>query len=99
MSIRRKLANFVEKTWYTTSKLTTQKNLSRCGFADWQTGVTPSIWIIMSTAGADIYTISKLLGHKSIATTTVYAAVVDTQRDAATDRVSGFFQARLKILT
>ena len=46
-------------------------------------------------AGADIYTISKLLGHKSIATTTV----VDTQRDAATDRVSGFFQARLKILT
>lgn len=50
-------------------------------------------------AGADIYTISKLLGHKSIATTTVYAAVVDTQRDAATDRVSGFFQARLKILT
>ena len=50
-------------------------------------------------AGADIYTISKCLGHKSIATTTVYAAVVDTQRDAATDRVSGFFQARLKILT
>lgn len=50
-------------------------------------------------AGADIYTISKLLGHKSIATTTVYAAVVDAQRDAATDRVSGFFQARLKSLT
>lgn len=50
-------------------------------------------------AGADIYTISKLLGHKSIATTTVYAAVVDAQRDAATDRVSSHFQARLKSLT
>ena len=47
-------------------------------------------------AGADIYTISKLLGHRSIATTTVYAAVVDAQRDAATDRVSNYFQSRLK---
>lgn len=50
-------------------------------------------------AGADIYTISKLLGHKSIATTTVYATVVDAQRDAATDRVSSLFQSRLKCLT
>lgn len=49
-------------------------------------------------AGADIYTISKLLGHRSIATTTVYAAVVDAQRDAATDRVSNYFQSRLKSL-
>lgn len=49
-------------------------------------------------AGADIYTISRLLGHKSITTTTVYATVVDAQRDAATDRVSNLFQSRLKCL-
>ena len=49
-------------------------------------------------AGADIYTVSKLLGHKSIATTTVYATVVDAQRDAATDCVSSLFQSRLKCL-
>ena len=38
-------------------------------------------------AGADLYVISKLLGHRSIKTTTVYAAVVDHQRDAAVDSV------------
>lgn len=43
------------------------------------------------TAGTDIYTISKLLGHRSITTTTMYAAVVDAQRDAAVDSVSDLF--------
>lgn len=47
------------------------------------------------TAGADIYTISKLLGHRNIRTTTVYAAVVDARRDAATDSVSDLFQLQL----
>ena len=39
------------------------------------------------SAGADIYTISKLLGHRNINTTTVYAAIVDSQRDAAVESV------------
>ena len=49
------------------------------------------------TAGADLYTVSKLLGHRSITTTTVYAAVVDARRDAATDGVSKLFQKHRKI--
>ena len=39
------------------------------------------------SAGADIYTISKLLGHRNINTTTIYAAIVDSQRDAAVESV------------
>ena len=46
-------------------------------------------------AGADIYTISRLLGHKNIRSTQIYAAVVDAQRDAATDGVSKLFQKQL----
>lgn len=49
-------------------------------------------------AGADLYTISRLLGHKNIRTTTMYAAVVDAQRDAATDGVSMLFQKQLDLL-
>ena len=48
------------------------------------------------SAGTDIYTISKLLGHRNINTTAVYAAVVDTQRDAAVDSVSRLLQQRLE---
>ena len=46
-------------------------------------------------AGADIYTVSKLLGHRNINTTTIYTAVVDTQRDAAVDSVSHLLQQQL----
>lgn len=47
-------------------------------------------------AGTDLYTISKLLGHRSITTTTMYAAVVDAQRDAAVDSVSDLFRLTQK---
>lgn len=47
------------------------------------------------SAGADIYTVSKLLGHRNIATTTVYAAVVDSQRDAAVDSVSRLLRQQI----
>lgn len=47
------------------------------------------------TTGVDIYTISKLLGHRSITTTTLYATVVDSQRDAAVDSVSRLLQQQL----
>lgn len=47
-------------------------------------------------AGADLYTISKLLGHRDINTTTIYAAVVDAKRDAAVDGVSDLFRKRKK---
>lgn len=48
------------------------------------------------TAGTDLYTISKLLGHRSITTTTMYAAVVDSRRDAAVDSVSDLFRKTKK---
>lgn len=48
------------------------------------------------STGADIYTISKLLGHRNINTTAVYAAVVDTLRDAAVDSVSRLLQQQLE---
>ena len=43
-------------------------------------------------AGADLYTISKLLGHRNIKSTTIYAAVIDSQRDTATDNLSRLYQ-------
>jgi integrase len=37
------------------------------------------------TAGADLYTVSKLLGHKSISSTAIYAKVVDEKKRNAVD--------------
>ena len=44
------------------------------------------------TAGNDIYTISRLLGHRNVNTTSIYAAVIDEKRDAAVDSVGRLFQ-------
>jgi site-specific recombinase XerD len=44
------------------------------------------------TAGTDLYTISRLLGHRSVNTTSIYTAVVDEKRDAAVDSVALLFQ-------
>ena len=35
---------------------------------------------LLYTNGADIYTISKLLGHKSISSTQIYASVIDKKK-------------------
>ncbi|MBR1668388.1 MAG: site-specific integrase [Bacteroidaceae bacterium] len=47
-------------------------------------------------AGTDLYTISKLLGHRDIKTTTIYAAVIDAARDNAIDNISQLYQTHLK---
>ena len=47
------------------------------------------------TAGVDIYTISKLLGHRNVRTTALYASVVDKTRDNAIDSLSQLYQKRL----
>lgn len=42
-------------------------------------------------AGTDLYTISKLLGHKSITTTTVYADMIDKKKDDAITALDSSF--------
>jgi len=37
----------------------------------------------MLTLGADLYTVSKLLGHTSVKTTQIYAKIVNKKRDDA----------------
>lgn len=43
------------------------------------------------TAGVDIYTISKLLGHTSIKTTEIYARMIDEKKKEAIDKLADFF--------
>lgn len=42
---------------------------------------------MMITLGADIYTVSKLLGHTSIQTTQIYAKIVDESKEKAIDLI------------
>ncbi|MGI4875682.1 MAG: tyrosine-type recombinase/integrase [Janthinobacterium lividum] len=44
----------------------------------------------LQTAGVDIYTTSKLLGHRKIETTTKYARVIDRQRDQAIEKLGSY---------
>lgn len=46
---------------------------------------------MMLTLGADLYTVSKLLGHKNIATTQIYAKIVDEKKDKAINKLNGIF--------
>lgn len=41
--------------------------------------------VLMLSAGVDIYTLSRLLGHSSVTTTQIYADIVDARRRAAVD--------------
>lgn len=46
---------------------------------------------MMLDLGVDLYTVSKLLGHKSIETTQVYAKILDKNKKAAVERIPNLF--------
>ncbi len=43
--------------------------------------------VMMLTLGTDIYTVSKLLGHKNLHTTEIYAKIVDSKKQAAVNNI------------
>lgn len=49
--------------------------------------------VMMFDLGVDLYTVSKLLGHKSIETTQVYAKILDKNKKAAVERIPNIFES------
>lgn len=47
--------------------------------------------VLLLTLGADIYTVSKILGHRSVRATQVYAKIVDKKKDDAVALVDNAF--------
>lgn len=43
--------------------------------------------VMMLDLGVDLYTVSKLLGHRNIETTQVYAKILDKNKQAAVERI------------
>lgn len=46
---------------------------------------------MMLTLGADIYTVSKLLGHRSVKHTQIYAKIIDKKKDEAVSLADSVF--------
>ena len=46
---------------------------------------------MLLTLGADIYTVGKMLGHRNIVTTQIYAKIVDKKKDEAINLIDSFF--------
>lgn len=45
------------------------------------------------TMGADLYTVSKLLGHKKVSTTQIYAKIIDEKKQEAVNLLDGIIDA------
>ncbi len=46
---------------------------------------------LLLTQGADLYTVSKLLGHSDIKVTQVYATIIDKKKQDAVNLLNGIF--------
>lgn len=46
---------------------------------------------MMLTLGADIYTVSKLLGHTKVETTQIYAKIINQKKDDAVSMIDAAF--------
>lgn len=73
---------------------------TQCDIRTWvnRTGITKNISFhcarhtfatLALTQGADLYSISKLLGHTNVNTTQVYAAIIDQKKQAAVNLLNG----------
>ena len=49
-----------------------------------------SFAVMMLDLGTDIYTVSKLLGHRELSTTQIYAKVLDKNKQAAVQKIPQF---------
>lgn len=47
---------------------------------------------LLLTLGADLYTVSKLLGHANMKTTQIYGKIVDQKKDYAVSRIDKAFE-------
>lgn len=47
--------------------------------------------VTLLTLGADIYTVSKILGHRSVRATQIYAKIVDSKKDEVTAMIDNAF--------
>lgn len=53
--------------------------------------------VMMLDLGTDIYTVSKLLGHRDIATTQIYARVLDKAKQEAVSRIPNLLETEKRI--
>ena len=50
--------------------------------------------VMMLDLGVDLYTVSKLLGHRDISTTQIYAKVLDKNKQAAVAKIPPIFKKK-----
>lgn len=70
-----------------------KKWVAKCGIHKYVTFHTSrhTFATMLLTLGVDIYTVSKLLGHKDITTTQIYAEIVDNKKDEAVNLANDVF--------